>query len=312
LEAACAKYSASTLRTLIQETRAQRALMDEHLAQGEDRLLQWSSCRAEAAENMVLALRAIEAEKPFEEFALRLLDQCGVSIEDFEGRDYGIRPGPHMREALATLPLEGFCATFSRERALCREDYRFLGRDHPLIAEAMDAFLGGEKGNSTFMVWEGSGEDTMLLEALVVLECVADAELEVERYLPPRPVRLMVDAVLKDRCAEEFPSNTVWQSGDVFRLLDRGAVKKKLIPAMLERIKVLAMDRLVLCVSEARAQMDAVLLAEANRIEELCALHPKALGGQGHLFRARAQRMRDSLEGARFRVDALRLIWKRE
>jgi hypothetical protein len=94
--------------------------------------------------------------------------------------------------------------------------------------------------------------------------------------------------------------------------LDRGAVKKKLIPAMLERIKVLAMDRLVLCVSEARAQMDAVLLAEANRIEELCALHPKALGGQGHLFRARAQRMRDSLEGARFRVDALRLIWKRE
>jgi len=238
------------------------------------------------------------------------LDHCGVAIEGPDGRDYVLRPGPAMREALGTLPAEGFCATFSRERALSREDFRFLGVDHPLLAECMDALLGSEKGNCSFVIWNGSGEEGMVLEAVLVIECVADAGLQLDRFLPPQPLRLVVDASLRDRTAESDWSGVEWQPGDVFRLLDRGAVKKKLLPAMCERIKQLAAERLGLVVEAARAEMDGTLLSEANRIEELSALHPQACGGEQAAFKARAQRMREALSGSRFRLDALRLIWK--
>jgi ATP-dependent helicase HepA len=174
----------------------------------------------------------------------------------------------------------------------------------------MDALLGSEKGNCSFVVWDKSGEEAMLLEAVLVVECVAEAELELDRFMPPQPLRLVVDAATKDRSADSDWSGVQWQVGDVFRLLDRGAVKKKLLPAMLAQIKALATEHMALLVSAARAEMDAALLAEANRIEELTALHPEACGGEGAAWKIRAQRMREALSGARYRIDALRLIWK--
>lgn len=307
---ACSKATASAMRSLVQKTRKLRDLVTRRLEQGEDKLLQWGSCRPDRTAKILDALRALDLDDAFEDFALRLLDHCGVAMEGPDGRDYVFRPGPAMREALATLPTEGFCATFSRERALAREDFRFLGVDHPLLAECMDALLGSEKGNSSFVIWRGSGEEAMLLEAILVIECVADSGLQLDRFLPPQPLRLVVDASLRDRTGESDWSGAELQAGDVFRLLDRGAVKKKLLPAMCERIKQVAAERLGLVVEAARAEMDGAVLAEANRIEELSALHPQACGGESAAFKARAQRMREALSGARFRVDALRLIWK--
>jgi ATP-dependent helicase HepA len=310
IDSACDSFSAAAVRKLVQETRRQREEVEERLAHGEDRLLRWASCRSETAEKIVAALRAVDADAAFEEYALRLLDQCGVAAEGGDHGDWVMRPGPMMREALATLPAEGFCATFSRQRALAREDFRFLGVDHPLISEAMDALLGNEKGNCSFVVWDKSGEEAMLLEAVIVLECVADADLELDRFFPQQPLRVVVDATMRDRSEDADWVDVPWQVGDVFRLLDRGAVKKKLLPGMLERVKSVAADRMLFVVSEARAEMDSALLLESNRLEELSALHPEACGGEAAAFKARAQRMREALSGARFRVDALRLVWK--
>lgn len=310
IDAVCARFTSASLRGLIERTQNERAQVEARLAQGEDRLLQWASCRAESAEKILSAVQILDRDLTFEDFVLRLLDHCGVAVEGGGERDYVLRPGPMMREALGTLPAEGFCATFSRERALAREDFRFLGVDHPIVFEAMDALLGSERGNCSFAVWDGSGEEAMLLEAVVVVECVADADLHVERFLPPQPVRLVVDASMKDRTADSNWVGVSWQTGDVFRLLDRGAVKKKLLPAMMEQVKTLAAERMALVVAEARAEMDAALLAESQRIEELSALHEEACGGEFAAFRSRAQRMREALAGARFRVDSLRLVWK--
>ena len=83
--------------------------------------------------------------------------------------------------------------TLDRQRALEREQEAFLTWDHPMVRGALDLMLGSEAGNATFGVWDSSGEKIILLEAWLVVECVAPARLHVERFLPQTPLRILVD-----------------------------------------------------------------------------------------------------------------------
>ncbi len=306
------KFSAAGLRKLVVSAAQLRDEVGKRLEQGNDRLLELASCRPELAGEILEQVRVCDEDRDFEEFALRLLDCCGVAIENLEqaGRGYLFTPGPMMREALGSLPPEGFAATFSRKRAMQREDVRFLTMDHPIIAEAMDALLAGEKGNVSFVIWPGSGAESILLEFVVVVECVAENALHMERFLPPTPIRVVVDPSCEDISATTSFEGAIFQEGDVFRLLDRGAVKKKLLPAMLEKAKALAAEKMGLFVSEAQMRMEEQLRAELLRSEELSELDATGRGGEGLQLKQRASMMREALAGARFRVDALRLIWR--
>ena len=83
--------------------------------------------------------------------------------------------------------------TLDRQRALEREQEAFLTWDHPMVRGALDLMLGSEAGNATFGVWDAAGEKIILLEAWIVVECVAPARLHVERFLPQTPLRILVD-----------------------------------------------------------------------------------------------------------------------
>ena len=76
------------------------------------------------------------------------------------------------------------------------------------------------------------GSEAILLEVLAVVECVAPAPLHVDRFLPATPIRVVVDHALAEHTQDEALSSAPLEKGDIFRLLDRGAVKKKLLPAM--------------------------------------------------------------------------------
>ena len=96
----------------------------------------------------------------------------------------------------------------------------------------------------------------------------------------------------------------------MFRLLDRVAVKKKLLPAMLEKAKACAAEKMGLLVSEAQTRMEEQLRAELLRSEELSELNATGRGGESSQLKQRASMMREALASARFRVDSLRLIWR--
>ena len=48
-----------------------------------------------------------------------------------------------------------------------------MSGDHPLVRGALDLLLGAEAGNSAFGVWRDGGREAILLEVLLVVECVA-------------------------------------------------------------------------------------------------------------------------------------------
>ena len=73
-----------------------------------------------------------------------------------------------------------------------------------MVIGVMDFILGSEKGNCTVAVWPDQETQEILLEAIFVLECVAPKSLYVDRFLPPFPVRVVVNHLLQD-CCETHP-----------------------------------------------------------------------------------------------------------
>jgi len=72
---------------------------------------------------------SVSAEFPSSE----LLDHFGVRIKEHEEGDVFLDPSHAYIEGFPSIPADGMLATFNRQRAIVREDIRFLSADHALV-----------------------------------------------------------------------------------------------------------------------------------------------------------------------------------
>ncbi len=303
-------FAEAPLGQLIEKTRRLRAQVAKKLERGHDRLLELNSCKPEIAADMVKAIRTADDDVAFEEFVLRLLDHFGVAVEDLGSRSYLLQPGHLITDAFPSLPEEGLSATLDRTRALSREDLQFMSQDHPVVRSALDLLLGSEAGNSAFGVWRGGGAEAILLEVISVVECIAPASLHVDRFLPATPVRVAVDHALADLSEDAALQGATLEKGDVFRLLDKGVVKRKFIPSMLEKANTVAEEKLAAIVMSASGLMSRQLDREIERLEVLREINDHVRPEEITATRAQKEALRTAITGARLRVDAVRLIFR--
>ncbi len=310
LDALCATFSAAKLKTFLKKTTALLSEVTAKLEQGYDRLLELNSYRPAEAELVLAQIRAADADADFQSFFMRLLDFYGVGAEDMGGghRTYLFQAGPLVKEALPALPVEGLSATFNRAWALHREDVGFMSQDHPLVGGALDMLLGSESGNAAFGVWKGATKESLMLEVILVVECVVPTALHADRFLPATPVRILVDHELTDLTEVHEPGSLNLQKGEVQRLLDKAVVRKKLFPAMLERAQELGGIQMQVLVELALARMNSHLGAEIARLEQLRELNDHVRPEEIALLQAHQVALGEAFAGARLRVDALRLI----
>ncbi len=290
--------------------RALRAEITGRLKRGHDRLLAMASCRPERAEKIIAEIRAADSDASFEPFVIRLLDRFGVQCDDLAPRTYLLAPGHLLVDALPGLPAEGMSVTFDRARALSREDLGFLTLDHPLVRGSLDLLLGTETGNSAFGLWIDPAGEAIFLELYAVVEALAPAALHVHRFLPPTPIRIVVDHALVDRSSSSELASLPLKKGDIFRLLDRGAIRKKALPAMLEKANALAEAEMKRFVAEASQNLDSQLGGELSRLEELREINDHVLPEEIAVLRKHWTDLEAAIHAARLRVDALRLIFR--
>ncbi|HYR58206.1 MAG TPA: helicase-related protein, partial [Chthoniobacteraceae bacterium] len=301
-------FDATKLAAFIAKTRKRNAALTKKLERGHDRLLELNSCRAEPAAETIAQIRAEDADETFETFCTDMFDFFGVHVEELARRTYLLRAGHLRTDAFPALPEAGMSATFDRTRALGREDLGFLSEDHPVVRGALDLLLGGESGNAAFAVWKSGSRESVLLEIFAVVECVAPPALHADRFLPATPVRVVVDHALADLTDDAELDAAKLEAGDIFRLLDRGAVKKKLIPAMLEKALALATERRDAFVTAASSRMDAQLRDEIERLEDLRQINDHVRPEELAAARQQRESLRDALAASPLRLDALRLI----
>ncbi|HET6632486.1 MAG TPA: RNA polymerase-associated protein RapA [Rhodanobacteraceae bacterium] len=295
--------------TLLAETRAEHEQLSARIHEGRDRLLELAALRDSGGEVLRAALLAADNDNARDEFALRLLERFGVQVDDLGGGVFRLDP-----ETLSTDALGGFEAgaqsiTFDRTVALARDDLRLLRLDHPLLQGALDLLLSTETGNAALLVDAALPPRQGVLQAVFVLECVAEAGLDVERFLPPTPLRVNIDTVRRER--REFEPSAEALQRAVEQPLDADRYRRflvRLVPPMLAAAEAAAQRHAARCIDEALALAQQQLCGEIERLRALLAINHSVRATDIEALEAERAALAEALPGARVRLDALRLV----
>jgi ATP-dependent helicase HepA len=242
----------------------------------------------------------------------RIFDHFGVTVDDIDTRTFRLAPGQLFTDSFPCLPEEGTTVTCDRTRALGREDIGFLTWDHPMVRGAIDLTLSSEKGNSSIVVWKDPSVQApaILIEAIYVLESVAPPRLHVDRFLPPTPVRVLVDLSGKD-CSQQFTHdiiNKLCGDEEVFRLKQDPALLQALVPEMLRSAKKHADTQKSVRLTAAMNQAHERLDGEASRLRELQKVNPNIRQEEIKIAETVIADVTRHIAKAHLRLDAVRLI----
>lgn len=309
LQALARNPRSADLEALIADTRAAQHHIRERLAQGHDRLLELNACPAERVAALVREIQVQDGDPALEDFLLAALEQASIQVEEIAPRTYNLGSAGVLEDAFPGLPPGGLTVTCDRARALAREDLQFLTWDHPLATGALDLILGSEKGNSCFARWPDT-VSALYLEAVYVIEVVAPPHLHADRFLPPTPIRVLVDHQRQD-LSLELPRAAyagALQETAATALLEQPGFRETLLPRMIATAQSLARQKLPERIARARKAMAARLGPEQARLEALQKLNPAVRPEEITLLARQREELDQHLAKARLRLDGLRLI----
>ena len=294
---------------LIDETRAFREELVAKMRRGRDRLLELNSFKRDVAAAVIARIRDAEADPFVRTLLLELLDHFGVAVKEHEGGDVFLDPSHAYIEAFPSIPADGMLATFQRARAIVREDIRFLSADHSLVQDAVDLLLDAKAGTTAFGSVIGD-EPILLLEAVFVLETIADSRWHVDQFLAPTPVRVVVDLHDQDLtdARETRALAADCEDGDVHRFLERPGFNAGVLKHMLEAAGESAEKRSGVLKRGARTRAEAALAADLQRLIDLQKVNDHIRPEEIALAREQLERTTAAIDRARLRLDSLRLI----
>ena len=303
------KAPRAALETFVAETATFRVALTEKMRLGRDRLLELNSFDREVAASLLEQVRAADADPFLPRLLTDLLDHFGVRVKDHEEGDVFLDADHAYVEGFPTIPRDGMLATYDRKRAIAREDIRFLSADHALVQDTIDLLIDSPAGTSAFGLLPGD-KPNLLLEAVFVLEAVADARTRVDQFLPPAPVRILLDIHGRDltdeRSADELTDTVA--DAPLPRFLERpgfnGTLLKNLVAAATDR----AQARTKVLKQNARETAAATLTAELQRLVDLAKLNDHVRPEEIELAKKQVLQTRTAIEQARLRLDSLRLI----
>ena len=189
----------------IVKTQALSAELEVHMHNGRDQLLELNSCRKELADELIEQLNAYEKEGVLWPYMEDIFECYGVDTEFHSPDCFIIRPSDHLRVShFPGLTEDGMTITVNRQLALAREDMQFMTWEHPLVTASMDMVLSSETGNAAISVIKHPDlkAGQFMLECLFIVECSAPVELQIGRFLPHTPIRVLIDQNQKDLSAD--------------------------------------------------------------------------------------------------------------
>ena len=303
------KNGRDKLDALIEETVAFRDKLSAKMKQGRDRLLELNSFNPAVAERVIGRVCEVDEDPFLKNFLGELLDHFGLRIKDHEEGDLFLDPSHAYVEGFPSIPHDGMLATFDRRRAIVREDIRFISADHSLVQDAIDLLANSKAGTTAFGFIE-SDTPNLLLEAVFVLETVADSRWHVDQFLAPLPVRVVVDVRGTDltdaRDAASIAAD--FEDGTIQRFLERPSFNPALLKKMIGIATKGAEERSVALKNAAIAAATAALSADLQRLVDLQKLNDHVRPEEIALGTEQLTCTCAAIEQARLRLDAIRLI----
>jgi len=298
---------------LIKSCREQHDALKAQLEQGRDRLLEINSNGGEQAQALADSIAQQDNDTGLVNFAMNLFDIIGINQDDRGEHMIVLTPSDHMLVPdFPGLPEDGCTITFDRDVALSREDAQFITWEHPLIRNGLDLILSGDTGSCALSLLKNKAlpVGTLLLELIYVVEAKAPKQLQLNRFLPPTPVRMLVDKNGTNLAAQvEFESFNR-QLSAVNRHTSSKLVNavQQDVHAILQLAESKVESAAQALIKAAREEADEKLSAELSRLEALKAVNPNIRDDELAAIESNREQVLESLDQASWRLDALRLI----
>ncbi|SPY38491.1 RNA polymerase-associated protein RapA [Pasteurella canis] len=297
----------------ITQTRKQQIALKQALEKGRDRLLELNSNGGEQAQHLASDIEQQDSSPELINFALNLFDIIGLEQEDLGEKSIVISPtGTMLVPDFPGLKEEGTTVTFDRQLSLAREDLDFLSWDHPMIRNGIDLITSGDIGKSavSLLINKALPAGTLLLEMIYVVEAQAPKGLQLTRFLPPTPIRLLLDQK-GNNLAEQVTFNALQKQ---LKPIGKNMANKvvKMVRANIEQLikqseqKVIAQAEQI--IHNAQQLADYTLSTELDRLTALQAVNKNIRQAEIDVLEAIRTQSLAQLKQATWRLDSLRVI----
>ncbi|MGZ5051794.1 MAG: RNA polymerase-associated protein RapA [Methylobacter sp.] len=313
LAAVLASKNDAELDALIAKTQVLSAELEAEMHNGRDQLLELNSCRKEQADELIDQVNVYEKEGVLWPYMEDVFECYGVDTEFHSPDCFIVRPSDHMRVShFPGLTEDGVTVTVDRHIALAREDMQFMTWEHPIVTASMDMVLSSETGNAAISVIKHNNlkAGQFLLECLFIVECSAPAELQLGRFLPHTPVRVLIDQTAKDLSAEIDHRDLV-EAGIKF---DKQKITAFLNSQRTHLVKILgvaeqkARDEMQQLIEQATQAMLESLSSEIKRLNRLKKVNPTIRTEEIEQLKDMTMLAHESIQAAQLRLDAVRFL----
>ena len=298
---------------LILQTQKQAKALRLTLEKGRDRLLELNSNGGENAQRLAAEITQTDNSPQLVDFALNLFDIIGVEQDDLGENSIVITPtGTMLVPDFPGLKEEGVTVTFDRQLALAREELEFLTWDHPMIRQGIDLIVSGDIGKASMalLVNKQLPAGTLLVELIYMIESQSPKGLQLNRFLPPTPVRLLLDSKGND-LAGQVNFDTLQNK---LKPLGKDIANKmvKMARPNIEQLIKLG-DHKITEIAQAKIQeasklADQTLSTEINRLIALKAVNKNIRQVEIDVLEKQRLVSLEELSKASWRLDSLRVI----
>ena len=298
---------------LILQTQKQAKALRLALEKGRDRLLELNSNGGEKAQRLAGEIAQTDNSPQLVNFALNLFDIIGVEQDDLGENSIVITPtGTMLVPDFPGLKEEGVTVTFDRQLALAREELEFLTWDHPMIHQGIDLIVSGDIGKASMalLVNKQLPAGTLLVELIYMIESQSPKGLQLNRFLPPTPVRLLLDSKGND-LAGQVNFDTLQNK---LKLLSKDIANKmvKMARPNIEQLIKLGEHKITEIaqaqIREASRLADQTLSTELNRLIALKAVNKNIRQVEIDVLEKQRLVSLEELSKASWRLDSLRVI----
>jgi ATP-dependent helicase HepA len=308
-----ANPSHEAISDLIADTQELDSEIETQLQNGRDLLLELNSCRKEIAIDLIDQVNALEKQGTLWPYLEELFECYGVETEFHSPDCFIITPGDHMRVAnFPGLQEDGVTVTVNRHIALAREDMQFFTWEHPTVTTAMDLVLSSETGNAAITVVRNNNlsPGQFLLETLFIVECSAPAQLQVNRFLPATPIRILIDQKLQDKTQtiehrDLVENRTSFDQQQIVEFINN---QRQHITNMLNQAEQSAKAEMQTLVNHAAKTMLDALATEIKRLVRLKKANPSIKAEEIEYLKDMTLLAHEHILAAQIRLDAVRFV----
>ena len=298
---------------LILQTQKQAKALRLALEKGRDRLLELNSNGGEKAQRLAAEIAQTDNSPQLVDFALNLFDIIGVEQDDLGENSIVITPtGTMLVPDFPGLKEEGVTVTFDRQLALAREELEFLTWDHPMIRQGIDLIVSGDIGKASMalLVNKQLPAGTLLVELIYMIESQSPKGLQLNRFLPPTPVRLLLDSK-GNNLAGQVNFDTLQNKLKPLSKDIANKMVKMARPNIEQLIKI--GDQKMTEIAQAKIQeasrlANQTLSAELNRLIALKAVNKNIRQTEINVLEKQRELSLEELSKASWRLDSLRVI----